>query len=194
MMPKTALLLMDLQNAFLHPKGTLAGDSPTTAQGMLDTVRQLVAWAHEHRIPVIWAGLAYRPGRIDAARRVKSWDRASQVLVEGSWQAEFLGGLGRRDDDILVRRKRPSAFFQTDLNLVLHGLGVERLIVGGVSTNWAVESSVRDGQSYDYEMIVVREATGTPFTELHEPSLLSMGTIFAEVVTLAEVMETTGAE
>ena len=190
-MPKTALLLMDLQNGFLHLDGEMAGDFPTQAKAMLDAVRRLVAWAHERQIPVIWVGLAFRPGGYDAERR-DTLNRAAKALTIGSWQAEFLNGLGRRDDDILVLRKRPSAFFQTDLTFALRGLGVEQLIVGGCSTNWAVESTVRDGQSHDYEMIVVREATDTPFTELHEPSLRSMEAIFAKVKTLAEVVEPTG--
>jgi ureidoacrylate peracid hydrolase len=185
-MPTTALLLIDLQNETLHPDGGLAGDFPASAGPLLDAVRQLVTWAHERRLPVIWARLAFRPGHFDAVR--DSMSRSRGTLVDGTWGAELLDGLGRRDDDVVITKKRPSAFFQTDLDLVLRGLGVHRLVVGGVSTNWAVESTVRDGHSHDYEIIVVREATGTPFAELHEPSLRSMGTVFARVVSLADTL------
>jgi len=89
--------------------------------------------------------------------------------VDGSWGAEILDGLGRLADDAVITKKRSSAFFSTDLDLVLRGLGVERLIVGGTSTNWAIESTVRDGDSRDYEMVVVREATGARIRELHAP-------------------------
>jgi len=185
-MPKTALLLIDLQNEVLHPDGRLAGDFPASAGPLLDAVRRLVTWAHERRLPVIWARLAFRPGHFDAVR--DSMSRSRGTLVDGTWGAELLDGLGRREDDIVITKKRPSAFFHTDLDLVLRGLGVDRLVVGGVSTNWAVESTVRDGHSHDYEMIVVREATGTPIAELHEPSLRSMGTVFAKVVSLADAL------
>ena len=72
--------------------------------------------------------------------------------------------------------------------------GVRRLVVGGVSTNWAVESTVRDGHSHDFEMVVVREAVATPFEDLHEASLRSMGSVFATVVGKDDVLAGSPAE
>lgn len=184
--PKSALLLLDLQNEYLEPEGKFAGDFPTAAQPMLAATRRLVAWARERQMPVIWVRVAYRqPGSLDAGPRAMA--RANGALAEGTWGAEIAAGLGRLDGDPVITKKRGSAFFGTDLNLVLRGLGVERLIVGGISTNWAVESTVRDGHSHDYEIVVVREATATPFEGLQEASLRSMATVFAEVKSLAEV-------
>jgi nicotinamidase-related amidase len=182
---RTAVLLIDLQNEVLHPDGGLAGDFPATAGPLLDAVRGLVDWARGRELPVIWVRLAFRPGHIDAVR--DSISRTKGTLLDGSWGAQLFDGLGRRDDDIVITKKRPSAFFDTDLRIVLRGLGVERLIVGGVSTNWAVESTVREGHSNDYRMVVVRDAVGTPFADLHEASIRSMGSVFAKVVTLAEL-------
>jgi nicotinamidase-related amidase len=189
-MPRTAVLLIDLQNDVLHPDGGLAGDFPATAEPMLDTIRRLVAWARTADLPVIWARLAFRPGHVDAVR--DSMSRTKGTLVDGSWGAELFDGLGRTADDIVITKKRPSAFFDTDLRVVLRGLGVERLLVGGVSTNWAVESSVRDGHSHDLQMVVIRDAVGTPFKDLHEPSLRSMGTVFAQVLTLSQFLAQIG--
>jgi nicotinamidase-related amidase len=189
-MPRTAVLLIDLQNEVLHPDGGLAGDFPATAEPMLDTIRRLVAWARTADVPVIWARLAFRPGHVDAVR--DSMSRTKGTLVDGTWGAELFDGLGRTAEDIVITKKRPSAFFDTDLRVVLRGLGVERLLVGGVSTNWAVESSVRDGHSHDLQMVVIRDAVGTPFADLHEPSLRSMGTVFAQVVTLSEFLAQIG--
>jgi nicotinamidase-related amidase len=185
-MSATAVLLIDLQNEVLHPEGKLAGDFPAQAGQLLDAVRALVGWARQRQYPVIWVRLAFRPGHFDAVR--DSMSREKGTLVDGSWGAEILDGLGREEKDVVITKKRPSAFFQTDLGIVLRGLGVERLIVGGVSTNWAGESTVRDGHSHDYEVVVVKEATGTPFAELHESSLRSMATVFAKVKSLAEVL------
>jgi nicotinamidase-related amidase len=185
-MPRTAVLLIDLQNEVLHPDGGLAGDFPATAGPLLDAIRSLVGWARSVGVPVIWVRLAFRPGHVDAVR--DSMSRTKGTLLDGTWGAELFEGLGREPDDIVITKKRPSAFFDTDLRVVLRGLGVDRLIVGGVSTNWAVESTVRDGHSHDIRMVVVREAVGTPFADLHEPSLRSMGTVFAAVVPLAEVL------
>jgi nicotinamidase-related amidase len=185
-MAETAVLLVDMQNEVLHPDGALAADFPDRAGPLLDAVRRLVDWAHGRAAPVIWLRLAFRPGHFDAVR--DSMSRRRGTLVDGSWGAELLDGLGRADEDIVITKKRPSGFFDTDLRVVLRGLGIKRLIVGGVSTNWAVESTVRDGHSHDLEMIVVREAVGTPYEDLHEASLRSMGSVFAQVVPLADVL------
>jgi nicotinamidase-related amidase len=182
---RTALLLVDIQNEVFHPDGALAGDFPARAAPMLEAVRRLVAWAHDGDRPVVWLRLAFRPGHFDAVR--DSMSRSRGTFVDGSWGAQLLDGLGRRDDDVVVTKKRPSGFFDTDLAIVLRGLGVDRLVVGGASTNWAVESTVRDGHSHDLEMVVVREAVTTPFDDLHEPSLRSMATVFAKVVGIDEV-------
>ncbi len=191
-MSDTALLLVDLQNDVLHPEGALSGDFPARAGPMLDAVRELVAWAHERGVPVIWLRLAFRPGHFDAVR--DSMSRRAGALVDGGWGAEILDGLGREPGDVVVTKKRPSGFFQTDLAIVLRGIGVRRLVVGGVSTNWAVESTVRDGHSHDFEMVVVREAVATPFEDLHEASLRSMGSVFATVVGKDEVLREDAAQ
>lgn len=193
-MPKTALLLIDLQNDVLHPNGQLREDLPAVADDLIDAVGKLVAWARERRLPVIWVKNAFRPGLVDAARRVREGTAVTAGrFVDGSWGAEILDGLGRLPDDPVITKKRSSAFFGTDLDLVLRGLGVERLIVGGTSTNWAVESTVRDGDSRDYEMVVVREATGARIRDHHEPSLRSMASRYAEVRSLGEVLVSTDA-
>jgi nicotinamidase-related amidase len=183
---RTCLLLVDIQNEVFHPDGALAGDFPTLAQPMLAAARRLVDWAHDQGHPVVWLRLAFRPGHFDAVRDSMSRERGT--FLDGSFGADLLEGLGRRDDDIVITKKRPSGFFDTDLRVVLRGLGIERIVVCGASTNWAVESTVRDGHSHDYEMVVARDAVATPFTDLHEPSIRSMGSVFARVATTEEII------
>ena len=188
-MPKTAVLLIDLQKEVLDPKGTLCGDLPKVTSSILDAVRELLGWARERQLPVIWIRMAFRPGYIDASRSTRA--TASEMagrLVDGTWGAELVDGLDRRNDDIVITKKRPSAFFGTDLDFVLRGLGVDRLVVAGTSTNWAVESTIRDADSLDYQVVVVREATGARMGEHHEPALRSIGSRFAEVKSLKNVL------
>jgi ureidoacrylate peracid hydrolase len=184
-----ALLLIDLQNEVLHPDGRMRGDLPAVADGLLDAVRKLVTWARERKHPVIWVRMAFRPGFVDAGRGVRSNTSATAGrMLDGTWGAEIVDGIGRRDEDIVVTKKRSSAFFNTDLDFILNGLGTKRLVVGGTSTNWAIESTVRDGDSRDHEMIVVRDATAARIADLHEPSLRSMASRYARIMTLPEVL------
>ena len=190
-MHRTAVLLIDLQKEVLDPKGTLRGDLPLVASALLDAVRELLQWARERDLPVIWIRMAFRPGYVDAPRSIRA--TAAELagrLVDGSWGAELVDGLGRLDSDIVITKKRPSAFFGTDLDFVLRGLGVDRLIVAGTSTNWAVESTIRDADSLDYEVVVAREATGARMGEHHEPALRSIGSRFAEVKPIKDILGT----
>lgn len=182
----SALLVIDMQNETLHPEGELSGDFPETSGELIESVRRLVEWARAEGMPVIWARLAFRPGHFDAVRDSMSRERGT--FVDGEWGAEILDGLGKADGDVTVTKRRPSAFFDTELGIVLRGLGVRRLIVAGISTHWAVESTVREGHSHDYEMVVVREAVASPFPEFHEPSLRAMGSVFATVVSIEDVI------
>jgi nicotinamidase-related amidase len=185
-MDRTAVLVIDLQNEIGHPDGKLAKWRPVDADRMLESVRRLVTWAHNGDVPVIWARLAFRPGHYDAVR--DSMSRRLGSLVDGTWGADLLDGLGRRDDDIVITKKRPSAFFSTDLTVVLRGLEIQRLIVCGASTNWAVESTVRDAHSHDYRVVVASDATGSALADLHESSLKSMAAVFADVRTVDEIV------
>jgi nicotinamidase-related amidase len=181
---RSALILVDIQNEVFHPDGNLAGDFPAKAAPMLDAVRAVVRRAHAGEAPVIWLRLAFRPGHFDAVR--DSMSRTRGTFVDGSFGAQLLDGLGREERDIVVTKKRPSGFFDTDLAIVLRGLDVKRVVVAGASTNWAVESTVRDAHSHDLEVIVVREAVITPFEDLHESSLRSMGSVFARIASVEE--------
>lgn len=190
-MTKTALLLIDLQNEVIHPEGTLAGDLPKIADRLLNAVRQLVGWARDRDVPLIWIRIAFRPGYIDASRSMR--DSAAELngrFLDGSWGAKIVDGIGLQEGDIVITKKRSSAFASTELDFVLRGLDIERLIVAGTSTNWAVEATVRDAESLDYRVTVVREATGARAGEFHEHALGSMATRYAEVKTLAEVLAT----
>tara|TARA_Y100001934_G_scaffold215689_1_gene255645 strand:- start:5503 stop:6087 length:585 start_codon:yes stop_codon:yes gene_type:complete len=188
-MPCEALLVIDIQKEVLDPKGTLGGDLPKVADDLLAAVRTMVDWAHGQSVPVIWIRMAFREGYIDAPLSVReAADEMAGRLVDGSWGADICDDVGQREDDFVITKKRPSAFFGTDLDWLLRGLGVERLIVIGTSTNWAVESTVRDAESLDYRVVIAREATGARMGDMHEPSLRTMGTRFAEVVSVAEVI------
>jgi len=188
-MTRNALLVVDVQKEVLHPKGTLRGDLPTVVDELLAGVRTLVDWARRQEIPVIWVRIAFRPGYVDAPRSIRETaDEMAGRLVDGSWGADIMDGVGKSDDDVVIVKKRPSAFLGTELDLVLRGLGIECLVVAGTSTNWAVESTVRDADSLDYRVIVARDATGARMGDMHEPSLRTMATRYATVQSVSDIV------
>jgi nicotinamidase-related amidase len=178
-MTKTALLLIDLQKEVLDPKGTLNEDLPRFLPRLLEATRELVGWARQRQLPVIWVRMGFRPGYVDASRSIRGSAMArAGLLLDGSWGAEIVDDVGRQDGDIVITKKRTSAFFQTD-----------RLVIGGTSTHWAVESTVRDAEALDYDVVVVSDATGSRQAEFHESSLRCISRRFGRVMTAREAME-----
>jgi len=108
-------------------------------------------------------------------------------LVDGTWGAELIEGLGRRPEDVVITKKRPSAFFGTELHFILRGMGIDRLILAGTSTNWAIESTAREGESLDFQIVVPRDATGARMGAFHEPALRSIASRYAVISSVAEI-------
>ena len=112
-------------------------------------------------------------------------------LRTGTWGYEILADLQPQAEDRFVEKNRLSAFFQTNLELVLRGLGAETVLIAGVLTNQCVGATCKDALFRDFKPIVVEEATGTTLPHLHEPAIEMMrvgwGQVNALERTLAEL-------
>jgi nicotinamidase-related amidase len=109
-------------------------------------------------------------------------------LRRGTWGAEIVADLEYRDGDPVVEKKRFSAFYNTSLEQLLQRLNVRRLIVGGVRSDFCVESTVRDAFFRDYKVILVSDGTASYFPHFHEATLKVMNTVFAEVKNTEEII------
>jgi nicotinamidase-related amidase len=186
-----ALLLVDLENEIL--RGELA---PPDAEAMFAPViancRRLLEAARAREVPVLFSRIAFRPGYPDANPHSPARQRGNLLLVD-TWGAAIVDELQPLPTEIVITKKRTSAFFHTELDLVLRALGVRSLVLAGTATNRAVESTARDAHSYDYEVFVVGDACAAVKVELHEPSLRSMADFFGGVYTTDDILASFGA-
>lgn len=107
----------------------------------------------------------------------------SRICAPGSAGSEFVPEIDVQDDDIVITKRRYSAFYGTDLDLVLSNNGIEELLVCGVSTNACVESTVRAAYDRDYRVTVIGDCTAAASRpDLHEPSLEGIDAFFGDVV------------
>src|SRR5205814_9227148 len=90
-------------------------------------------------------------------------------------------------NELLIRKRFASAFKGTHLSEVLSGLGVDTLIVTGVSTSHCVYATCRDATD-SFRVIVPREAVGERCELMHETFLLDIDIDMADVIPLAEVL------
>ena len=188
---RTALVVIDPQNDFLHPDGWYAksGVDISHMQRSIGPTKQLVDACRRAGVPVVWT----RHGSRDE-RDAGSFIQLRPFLKEGglrigTWGYEILDELAPRKEDWFVEKNRLSAFFQTNLELVLRSLHADTVLVCGVLTNQCVAATSKDATFRDFRPMVVEEATGTTLPHLHAPAIEMMRVGWAEVLTLAAALE-----
>jgi ureidoacrylate peracid hydrolase len=162
---RSALLLIDMQNAFCHPEGTLgiSGVDVGPAQATYGPVRALAEAFRSRGLPVIWTRQVHLAR--DAARDAKTLaahtaKRKQVSALSGSWDARLVDELADLADDptFVVTKHRFGAFYQTRLQALLDMLGVKALFVAGVTANACVETTLREAYLRDYDVVAVTDA------------------------------------
>lgn len=92
-----------------------------------------------------------------------------------------------REEDVIVQKNKPSCFFHTPLEAFLRYMGVDTLVVVGISTSGCVRAGVTDAFSHNFRVIVVEEAVGDRSPQAHRANLFDMDMKFADVEALADV-------
>lgn len=162
---RSALLLIDMQNAFCHPEGTLgiSGVDVTPAQATYGPVRTLAEAFYAHDLPVIWTRQVHLAR--DAARDAKTLaahtaKRKRVSALSGSWDAQLVDEVADLavDPDFVMIKHRFGAFYETRLQSLLNMLGVKALFVAGVTANACVETTLREAYLRDYDVVAVTDA------------------------------------
>ncbi|MGH3424752.1 MAG: cysteine hydrolase family protein [Nocardioidaceae bacterium] len=188
-----ALLIVDMQNDFCHPEGALAKRG-TDAGGMQDVAdanaRLAEAFRQEGR-PVLFARTEHGAWTDSATWRGRIKPPGKDVdtipVCATEWGASFFG-IAPSDCDRVIVKHRYSAFYATDLEIVLRAKGIDSVCVTGVLTNVCVESTVRDGFMRDYAMTVVAEGCTTNTAAEHDMALQNIATYFGSVRSLPDVL------
>jgi len=181
----TALILVDVINDFFHPRGP---NYYPTYDTILPNILTLLEKARQRGLPVIHAMEAHRAGHEGDFE----WRKLPVHDIEGSFEAEPAGGISVLEGEFAVRKRRYSAFFGTDLDLLLRELGVDRVILAGVKTNVCVRATAQDAFAFGYRVWVVKDAVGSNRQHLHDASLEDISRYLGDVVSLEECMARLG--
>jgi ureidoacrylate peracid hydrolase len=187
-----ALIVIDMQNSFCSDAGGCdkAGLPVENLKVAIDSCGRLIAVAREFDVPVIYTRYVLRPDYSDGGVIIHELSphlKEVDALVENSWDVEVVDALRPADGDRVIDKNRPSAFYASSFDTTLTELGVDSLVVCGVTTNCCVESTVRDASQRDYKTFVVEDAVAEFEEDRHRVALQSMDRLFADVVTLADV-------
>jgi len=190
---RTALLVIDMQNGFCHPDGSFAnlGLDISMCNDAIKPSLELVDAAHKAGIPVIYTRFVYRADYQDGGVLVQDLLPAladTKSLAAGTWDSELVDELVPEEADFVLDKNRYSAFYGTGLEPILSSLGIDSLVMCGVTTNMCVETSARDASQRDYRVFVVSDATGELAKDRHDMALATLGFGFGWVVERDEVI------
>ncbi|GGV18768.1 N-carbamoylsarcosine amidase [Actinomadura cremea] len=168
----------------------LAPDSPLFAPAALAAVERVVTLADSARDlghPVVFTYVAYTPGGADGGwfyRKVPSL----RLFDEGSPLGAPPGELVPREGDLTVRKQYPSAFFGTSLAGTLNALGVDSVVVTGVSTSGCVRATVVDALCHGFRPAVASDAVADRDPRPHEAALFDVDAKYGDVRTSADII------
>ncbi len=188
----TGLLLVDLQNDFLHPEGAYgrAGQSAPEIAALPGRLAPLAAALRAAGGWIVSTLFTLVPGRdgkpfISAHLKELRPFLGKGDFCPGAWGHQVVDEL--QPADLTVEKVAYSAFYMTRLEWVLRRAGIETLIVGGIVTNGGVASTVRDAHVRDLRTIVLADGCAAFRPEAHEAALADLATV-SQIATCAEVL------
>ena len=187
-----ALLLVDLQNDFIHPKGAYARGGQTNADiaalpARLKPFADLMRQQGGLIVATLFTLVPGRGGEPIISPHLKSLRPflCKGDFAPGAWGQQLVEELGPAD--CAVEKIAYSAFYMTRLEWLLRKCGIERLYVGGIVTNGGVASTVRDAHVREFDCVVLDDGTASFSRELHRAAIDGLRPV-AGVATIADAM------
>ena len=171
---KTAVLVVDMQNAFVHRGGylDLVGFDISATEKIIEPCQEIVRAAREKGIKIIYLQMGYSPDLSDSGGlNSPGWHKSrglalihqrpelkDKLYIYGTWGASIIEELEPQQGDIVIRKQKYDGFIGTNLDIVLRTYGVKHLLFMGTATNICVESTLRHAFSLQYFPILVSDA------------------------------------
>lgn len=181
---RPALIMIDFVQAYFDKSCPLYAG----VESALASALRLQTAARANGVPVIYTNVVYDPTGISGGR----FFQKSMVLdnfIAGNPMGAWPEGLAVREDELVISKQYPSAFFGTSLASTLNVMGIDTLIHTGLSTSGCVRATCVDCCSYGFIPIVVRDAVGDRHSAPHEANLFDMDAKYADVVSEAEAID-----
>jgi gluconolactonase len=195
---RSALIIQDLQNDVIIEGGAFAesgAPAHAIAQNVVGNVADLAAACRAAGVPVIHIWYLVEAGAAGLKQNAPLFQgvKEADALVRGTWGAAPAEGLEAQDGDHVVEKMRMNGFYETRLDILLRGLGVDTIIVSGAWTNMSIEHTARHGADAGYEVVVPSDGTSTTGDEWQNAALNYAMTNVAKVATCAEIKAALGS-
>ncbi len=201
---RTALIVVDMQNAFASPGGMLdlAGIDVRPAGDVIANARLVCEAARDAEIPVVYLTIGYPPdqstaGGPDSPNPQKEFalclmrerpELRGKLLTFGTWDFEIVPELAPQPPDTVIVKSRYSGFHGTDLDSVLRSRRIRNLLMVGIASNVCVESTIRDAYFLEYWPVMVADATmPAGSAEIQRATVYNVQTFFGWVTSSEDV-------
>jgi nicotinamidase-related amidase len=206
---KAALLVVDMQEYQVRKDWPVYKSLDATVPGILDyfmdrvtevvepNIRRLAALFRERKMKVIYTMFSsFNRDGSDLTRQLQRLNRGvSKALGDVAFPpvdhpgSKIIDFLKPEDDDLIIVKNTSGVFTATSLEIFLHNMGIEQLIVTGVVTNMCVEGAARTGAELGFDVILVDDACAAWSPEIHKASLRSLELLFCHVLNTGQVIE-----
>ena len=175
--PTTALLVMDMQNGIVERFG----------DAVLEPAARAIAAARGAGAPVIYVRVTFRAGHPEVSPRNRMFGRLREAgaMAHDDETTAIHPALPPQAGDVVVVKRRVSAFAGSDLDVVLRAGGIESLALCGIATSGVVLSTLRQAADLDFGLTVLRDACADADDEVHRVLLDKVFPRQADVVDVA---------
>jgi ureidoacrylate peracid hydrolase len=202
---KTAVIVVDMQNAFVHRGGywDLAGWDISAIEKIIKPCQEIVYAARERGVKVIYLQMGCSPDLSDiGGQDSPNWRKSrglalirqspelkDKLYVYGSWGADIIEELATKPGDTVIRKQKYDGFIGTNLDIVLRTYAVKYLLFVGTATNICVESTLRHAFFLEYFPILIADAVSQlgPSTT-QEATIFNVQSIFGWVTTSEKLL------
>ncbi|MCD8117270.1 MAG: cysteine hydrolase [Oscillospiraceae bacterium] len=189
---KYALIVIDMQNGFINEG---SAQCIKGARATVPACARVIEHFRAQGIPVFFVSRRYRTDGSDVEHtRFKSWLDGGRALsdscpedISASAPEEF----GICDRDYLIIKPRYSAFFHTELDLILRRLGINTVVLIGTTTPNCIRTTCYDGISLEYNVVVLSDCTSSQTEEIQQSNLRDMNNVGAQIMTAEELISGT---
>ncbi|ESK88429.1 n-carbamoylsarcosine amidase [Moniliophthora roreri MCA 2997] len=188
---KPALVLIDVCKAYWTIGSPLDISSSPVGMGAPDSMRRLLDAARKVSVPIIWTKMQYNhPDMKDAglfylkAKALSVWQKGDKRGLD-----DWMEDLVPMEQDVVVVKQYASAFFGTSLASTLRTMGVDTLVICGVSTSGCVRATALDAMQNGFRPMVVGTACGDRSVEIQNANLFDLHAKYADVVEEREAIE-----
>lgn len=195
MSPRTAVVMIDMQNMYLQQdRRDVFGWPPIwNFDEVVAECAALLSDARAQGLPIVYTRQVARPDGADAMPSMRRLQ--AKMLADGTpigepddWSSQILDAVAPQSGDVVIEKHRWDAFFNTDLENILRNLRVERLVVAGLQTNVCVETTSRTAMMKNFEVAVPEDAVSTDGRALHFNGLDSLRILYVEVAPWRELL------